>query len=277
MTGSSGAVGVSQGARQRPAPLLRPFVRWYEGYRLAGFPPGIHRGMPSPEVTVIITFGEPVALLPDVGPPDTFDALASGLSSGPVIIAHTGFQHGIQLSLTPAGARALLGVPAAALGSWAVDLEDVLGVDYRELNDGLAGAPTWPERFAILDRVLARRLMASGEVGIDSALSQAWRMLVSDPGRPVRAVADELGWSRRHLTGRFVAEFGLPPKEVARVARFHRSRSLLRTAGPHRLADVAAVCGYYDQAHLAREWRDLAGVPPSRWLAEEVFPIVQDE
>ena len=233
--------------------------------------------MPSPEVTVIITFGEPINLLPDAGPPATFDALASGLSSVPVIIAHTGFQHGIQLSLTPSGARALLGVPAAALGSWAVDLEDVLGVDYRELNDSLSGAPTWPERFAILDRVLARRLAASGDTEIEGTLSQAWRMLVSDPGRPVRAVADEIGWSRRHLTGRFVAEFGLAPKEVARVACFHRSRTLLRTAGPHRLSDVAAVCGYYDQAHLARDWRALAGVPPSVWMAEELFPIVQDE
>ncbi|SQI30094.1 transcriptional regulator [Rhodococcus coprophilus] len=253
-------------------------MRRYEGYRLAGFPPGIHRGMPSPDVTVIITFGEPVALIHTEGrPPDRFDALASGLSSEPVIIAHTGFQHGIQLSLTPSGARALLGVPASALGSWAVDLEDVLGVDYRELSDGLDAAPTWPERFAILDRVLARRLVMSGDVEIESRLSHAWRMLVSEPGHPVRAVADELGWSRRHLTGRFVAEFGLAPKEVARVARFHRSRTLLRTAGPHRLADVAALCGYYDQAHMARDWRDLAGVPPSRWLAEEVFPIVQDD
>ncbi len=101
--------------------------------------------MPSPEVTVIITFGEPIALLPDTGPPATFDALASGLSSAPVIIAHTGFQHGIQLSLTPSGARALLGVPAAALGSWAVDLEDVLGVDFREKNYTLAGTPKRPK------------------------------------------------------------------------------------------------------------------------------------
>jgi AraC-like DNA-binding protein len=39
--------------------------------------------------------------------------------------------------------------------------------------------------------------------------------------------------------------------------------------GPPALADLAAASGYYDQAHLAREFRDLAGCPPSRWLAEE--------
>ncbi|MCA1672997.1 MAG: helix-turn-helix domain-containing protein, partial [Actinobacteria bacterium] len=41
------------------------------------------------------------------------------------------------------------------------------------------------------------------------------------------------------------------------------------------LADVAARCGYYDQAHFTREWRDLAGCSPRTWLAEEL-PSVQD-
>ena len=61
------------------------------------------------------------------------------------------------------------------------------------------------------------------------------------------------------------------------MARFDRSRRILRADPGRRLADVAAECGFYDQAHLARDWRDLAGVPPSRWLEDEVFPFVQDD
>jgi AraC-like DNA-binding protein len=39
------------------------------------------------------------------------------------------------------------------------------------------------------------------------------------------------------------------------------------------LAELATECGYYDQAHLAREFRDLAGCPPSALLAEELRKV----
>jgi AraC-like DNA-binding protein len=76
---------------------------------------------------------------------------------------------------------------------------------------------------------------------------------------------------------------GLAPKAVARVMRFDHARRRIgdaaaagSAAGPLALslADVAADSGYYDQAHLAREFRELAGCPPTQWIAEE-FRFVQ--
>ena len=64
--------------------------------------------------------------------------------------------------------------------------------------------------------------------------------------------------------------------EVAgRVMRFEVARHLLCAPHRPRLADVAICAGFYDQAHLHREWRELAGCTPSWWLAEE-FPSVHD-
>ena len=92
----------------------------------------------------------------------------------------------------------------------------------------------------------------------------------------VVGIAADVGWSVRHLEHRFRSEFGVTPKGVARITRFERSVAAARDPR-RRLADIAVACGYADQAHLARDWRDLAGRPPSRWRVEDEFAFVQDE
>ncbi|GAA2384754.1 AraC family transcriptional regulator [Catellatospora methionotrophica] len=248
-----------------PAPHLRPYVRQYLGYHYRGFAPGVHIGLPSPDLTVVLSFEEPtlVALAPD-RTPDGFTALASGLTMAPAYIHHDGTQFGVQLALTPAGARALFGIPAAALAA------AVAPLDLEPLTDRLRTA-SWPQRFALLDAALTHRL---DPVRAAPELSYAWRAILRSGGTlRVGELAAQTGWSRRHLCNRFTAEFGVSPKDALRLVRFGRSTRLVRE--PHRraLAEIAAVCGYYDQAHLAREWREFAGVAPSHWAQVEELPI----
>ena len=86
-------------------------------------------------------------------------------------------------------------------------------------------------------------------------------------------LAARVGWGRRHLADRFGEEFGLSPKLAARVVRFDRARRMLQSPGRPTLAEVAATCGYYDQPHLNRDFVDLAGCPPSRWMADELRSV----
>ena len=171
--------------------------------------------------------------------------------------------------------------------------EAVLGRVCAELRDRVRGASGWPERFAVLDEILLRQLLAQSRLAGGSEIHQpggvagpvapevlwSWRQLLRTGGSVrVADLAAGTGWSGRHLASRFRAEIGLTPKAAARVIRFDRARKLLvsRLGGANGgdgggcgLADLAADTGYFDQAHLAREFRALAGVPPSQWLAEE--------
>lgn len=190
----------------------------------------------------------------------------------PTLITHDGRQSGIQLGLTPLGARALLGVPAGELVGIDVDAADVLGPLAHRLREQILEADGWAERFAVLDRVLLTR--ARTEVALPTEVAHTWRrLLVRDGAAAVSELARETGWSSRHLRQRFRAELGLGPKEAARVVRFDRARRMLQrtTAAGNRLtlAELAVTFGYCDQAHLAREFRELAGCSPSQWLAEE--------
>lgn len=265
----------------RPRPQLGPLVGGYVGYRTAGAEPGIHRGLPSRHLTFIVTLDGTVDLAAMPGPaqsPASFTTLAGGLHATPALISHDGHQHGIQLRLTPLGARVLLGLPAGELAGCVVELGALLGPVAGELVDRLRSARSWTGRFAELDRVLGRvaeRRPGPGS-GPPPELGWAWRRLNAGHGRVgVETLAQEVGWSRRHLSARFRREFGLSPTVAGRVMRFEVAHRLLRAPERPALADVAARAGFYDQAHLHREWRELAGCTPSRWIAEE-FPSVHD-
>jgi AraC-like DNA-binding protein len=265
-----------------PHPALRPSVAAVVGYRLEGLPAGVHRGLPSPSLTLVLPLDEPlvIAAHPDPGQsPGAFDALLGGLHTRPALVAHSGRQFGVQLALTPRGARALLGLPAAALASVDVELTDVLGPSRaRELTGRLRDARDWPGRFAVLDAALLA-LLHDGPAP-PAEVAEAWRLTTAGGGRlRVAEISRRVGWSPRHLTQRFRAETGLSPKELARVVRFSgaRDRLVARAArgGPLDLARLAAEAGWYDQAHLTRDWRAFTGLAPTRWLAEE-FGFVQD-
>jgi AraC-like DNA-binding protein len=262
-----------------PAPLLRPFVSSYVGYHQDPVPPGRHRGLPSPYVTMIVTLYEPLCLSrPGAhdGEVRRYDALVGGLHAAPVHIVHDGSQSGIQLSLTPLGARALLGVPAGALAGLDLSAQDVIGRSIPVVREKLVATTSWTARFSVIDQWLGG--MFDHDAAWRPELAEAWRLIVGSGGVvPIERVAREVGWSPRHLRTQMVTEIGFTPKTAARVARFDRARRVLQerpNGSPLALAELAATHGYADQAHLAREFRDFAGCSPSQWVADE-FPIVQ--
>jgi AraC-like DNA-binding protein len=276
---------IVESVRGAPAPALRPFIAWYSGYRQAGLPPARHRGLPSPYLTVILTLDDPLVLAAHPDPrqaPGSYSLLLGGLHTSPALIAHNGRQSGVQLQLSPLGARALLGMPAGELAGIDVDGPAVLGAFADQIVERLREQPDWPSRFAVIDEMLTARLAGSGAAdGVRPEVGHAWRLLLKSDGLfNIAALAAETGWSDRHLRSRFREETGLTPKAAGRVIRFDRARRRLQaqaTSGElPSLAGLAADFGYYDQAHLAREFRELAGCPPSVWVSEEYADVFRN-
>ncbi|HEY0693939.1 MAG TPA: helix-turn-helix domain-containing protein [Kribbella sp.] len=261
-------------------PPLRPYVGALTGYAYLGEPPALHRGLPSQYLTIVISLDEPLGVAWPGAPVDKFHTLVGGLHSTAVRIGDSPNTSGIQLAVTPAGSRALLGLPPGELGSLVVNLDDVLGRPARELTDELRSQPDWNRRFDVVERLLlqAARTKSSKVAGeAKPELGWAWQRLCQTAGAiGVQELAAEVGWSRRHLTERFRAEYGLPPKVAARVLRFEQAVDRLKCRPRTRLADLAADLGYADQAHLTREWHSIAGCSPRQWIAEEL-PFVQDQ
>lgn len=162
----------------------------------------------------------------------------------------------------PAGVRAILGIPFAELAGEAIELSQVDTAFAHRLHEQLAEVPA-ARRGAVCARALAD--IASDDAPTFDAQA-AWKVIARRRGQVTVAELVELsGWSARYLTKLFVAEFGVGPKQAARLARFDAARAALETG--HPAAVVAAECGYSDQSHMSREFTELTGFSPRALLA----------
>ncbi len=264
-----------------PDVRLRDCVVSYTGYAEHASAPMRRLEVPFAGIPLIISLG-PSIVVDGV----RHRSFVAGLDDSATITEYCGEQRGLEVYLTPLGARRLLGLPMDELARRVVALEDLLGEGAaRLLVDRLQDAPDWQARFALVDAMLLARLRRAAPVAPE--VEHAWARLRSSGGAvAIATLAGEVGWSRRHLAARFRADVGLPPKAVARIMRFERVTRTLSANHGHGLADVAYACGYADQAHLNRDFRAFAGTTPTDYAARllpggagvtaEQFPNVQD-
>ncbi|GAB3469135.1 AraC family transcriptional regulator [Actinophytocola sediminis] len=249
------------------APALSAHVLGYAGSRHTDDRPVLHRVTPVAGLTVLLDL-EPAQRWYIPGNSGQRQLVSGspvdGLRAEPVVFEQSGRDHSMTIGLTPLGAYALFGLPLKELSQVDVGIVDLLGARAAHLIEELAHIPAWPARFALLDRRLAEWLRTGP--ALDAPVLGAWRRLITSGGRQtIGALAEEIGWSRPHLESRFHRQVGLPPKSVARIARFHRALRLLSQPHAPRLADIATACGYVDQPHLNRDFRAFTGSTPTRF------------
>lgn len=99
----------------------------------------------------------------------------------------------------------------------------------------------------------------------------AWdRLIATDGAARILDIAEDIGWSRKHLRNRFLEQIGLAPKTVGRIMRFHAAIRHIGAADRMNWATLAADCGYADQAHFNRDFRDFAGAAPETYLKARI-------
>ena len=235
---------------------------------------------PRPAFTLIVDLEGSISLDGEPLP----HAWIAGLSDRYAVVGFDARYASIDLELTPLGAWSVLGVPLGELEGRTVTLEDAFGAGARRLVDELHDAPDWDARFDVIERFLLTR----GDSGPRPAPAIKWalqRLWQTDGRERVEMLATEIGCSRRYLHRGFREQVGLGPKTVARLIRFGAVRRRIERA-PARWADVAYECGYADQSHLNRDFRELAGTTPADFVTRllpgyggvmgDGVPFVQD-
>jgi AraC-like DNA-binding protein len=263
-------LGAWELVRRAPSPKLHGYVVGYEGYVEQGAAPVQRQQVPVAQLPLIVNFGSPWAAsdTPD-GTRELHGSFFAGLFDRSTYVVADGAASCVQVNLTPLGAHLLFGLAMHEVVNRIVALDDVAPRAFGGLDSRLEDRPDWGGRFELLDDVLVARLSRVRTPAPD--IAWAWTALERTHGRaPIGWICDRVGRSRRHLATRFREEIGLPPKTVARIMRFERAVSLLgrRDAA---LAEIAFECGYYDQSHMNRDFREFAGAPPAAF-APRIVP-----
>lgn len=254
-----------QTERHEPSPHLRPLLLGpIEGWSQANGTCARLREVPFPGVPVIFGLETPWRI---EGPHavQQEESFVAGLHAAPTFVQPCAASWScIELRLTPVAAYRLLDVSMHELTNRTVALSDVLP-ETREVTERIRDASSWPARFGLVEDFLLRRLDGSRVAARE--IEWSWHELRRTSGTaPIAELADDLGWSHRRLITRFREQVGFAPKAVARVLRFDRAAHELR-APERALADVAHDCGYFDQAHMNRDFRALSGTTPTAFRA----------
>jgi AraC-like DNA-binding protein len=245
-----------------PAPPLADFIEqfWY----CADAPAHLRgRILPNGTIELKVNLREDEVRIDGPARRRLSGAVVSGVYGGFFVSDHAPHAALIGVHFRPGGAVPFLGVPAGELADTHVDLETLWGRSAAELRERLCTAATPEERFVLLERALTARLgrALARHRAVPIALAA-----FEQPEARVRDVAAQVGLSQRRLIQVFAAEVGLTPKLYGRVRRFQRALALVRGVPAPEWARLAVECGYFDQAHLIRDFRALAGLSPVEYL-----------
>jgi AraC-like DNA-binding protein len=219
----------------RPSARLRPFVHTFWILEHDG-EEGVQRVVPDGHSELILNWGQPFEAFEDGrwrGQPRCFFA---GQIDGPLLLRPAGPAKMLGIGFQPYGAASVFAPPMHELSGRFTPVEDLSRQLSRELNDALDS----PDPIGAVESAL---LSAENKVyGGDLLIAEAAR--------------------------RFLAAVGLSPKLFCRIQRFNNVFHVLGQPSCNWV-ETAVACGYYDQAHLIRDCKDLSGNTPAMLLSED--------
>ena len=255
----------------RIRPVAQPLASHVEHLWMArGHLPTRWRNMILPDgaVELIFNLGEPQKLCArdDFRRHTIFrESWISGERTSPIVIDEFGHVDLVGVRLRAGGAWPFLGIPLREFTDQVVELDSVLGGEIKELRDRLGEATNEDARFDLLETWLMQ--LARSRTPPTRSVSYALRLITGDsnPAR-IGMLADQIGISHKHLLREFDRCVGLRPKVFARLCAFQRVIQSVGRKLEIDWAGTAALCGYYDQAHLIREFRSFSGLTPANYL-----------
>lgn len=257
----------------KPGPPLNRFVHvlWYT--RGGQFDHRRDRILPTGRSQLILSLSRDFVLDCPEGKPDQHmaPALLVGQRSVYEIIDTSDLVHLIGVVFAPAALPVFTADRADLFSNRSMALDQLWGGQAHLLRDSLRQVSSPQEKFRTLEDFLLihfRQRMEHKRFSVHPAVEFALQRFGQAPAvATVSALAKDTGWSERRFSQVFREQVGFGPKAWCRIQRFQRAMRQMQACLEIRWADLAVECGFYDQAHLANEFRAFSGIDASTYTA----------
>jgi AraC-like DNA-binding protein len=235
---------------------------------------------PTGSTVLGIVLGDAILQIPRNGAGEPYSAVEGFVIAPhdqPIINAPTGLTHCVGIVTTAIGCRAALGIDPAGLRGRVTPATGWRG--FEGLRSELRAVPAGDLSGATALRMVEDTL-AAGCTQDSPALARSERvvaMLLADPAASIAGIAAGLGISHGHLDREFTRVTGLGPRTFGRILRLRRLVESIDVYGTVHWTSLAAELGWFDQAHLIRDFKRFTGVTPSQYLASQRSGYPLDE
>lgn len=241
---------------------------WYQGSH-ASRPP-MERALPDGSVELVLNLeNETIEMFEG----ESFDrratyrdAVLCGPHSKPFVIGSSAADRVVGAHFRPGGIQRFVECPVGDLEDRHLSLEDLWGTEAARIRSDVGAADDPWEVLRRLEAWLLARMRHSR--GSERVVQFALDELQGSYGNtPVSEIVDTTGMSHRAFIEVFRQAVGMTPKTISRLQRFQLALERVYTGSCTSWSDLAAACGYYDQAHFVHEFRAFAGLRPTEYLA----------
>jgi AraC-like DNA-binding protein len=257
----------------RPDLPLGRFVQilWYA--RSAKLDHRRERILPTGRSQLVISLSRDFLLDCPEGLPDqrTAPALLVGQRSVYEIVDTSDLADLIGVVFAPAALPVFTADRADLFSNRSVALDQLWGGQSHMLRDTLREVSSPQQKLRTLENFLLvnfRQRMEHRRFSVHPAVEFALRRFGQAPAvATVSGMAKDTGWSERRFSQVFREQVGFGPKAWCRIQRFQRAMWQMQACLEIPWAEVAVECGFYDQAHLANEFRAFSGIDASTYTA----------